>query len=348
MPNRPALGLFDIMQVDPLSAGSTAEMYATRLDQWALADELGFDAGFIAERHFMPQFACSSASVWLAAASQRCPRMRLGAMGYTLPLREPVELAEEVAMLDQLTGGRLEIGFGLGHRQEEFVARGLESIDRVVVFQERLALMQALWSGGAVTLEDESTTIRGVQVSPLVNQQPHPPLWFAGTNPAAAQWTASRGLQLALGFKATAQLAPAAAAYRAGVGARGDLGVTEVPSPLGSVALMRNVSVAETDDDARNEVIDDLMRLDRHFNVALASVSSATHRAETEKRYDGMAASDVMIAGSPDTVARRIREAQEGLRIDVFLANPWAAGVPAERIERNLRLLAGPVRERLG
>ena len=125
------LGLFDIMQVDPTDPADTAEVYRRRLDHLALADELGFAVAFTAERHFMAEYRCPAPCAWLGAASQRTRRIRLGVLAYTLPLHPPVALAEEVAVLDQLTGGRLEIGLGLGHRPEELVAVGVDPARRV-------------------------------------------------------------------------------------------------------------------------------------------------------------------------------------------------------------------------
>ena len=342
------LGLFDIMQVDPVLQPDPATMYRQRLDHLALADELGFDIAFGAERHFLPNYACPSATAWIAAATQRTSRMRLGVLGYTLPLREPVELAEEIAVLDQLAGGRLDVGFGLGHRVEELVARGIDPHTRIARFQERVAILQALWSGGQVSFERDELIIRNVAIHPVPSQDPHPPLWFAGTEAGAAQWMAARGMGLAIGFKPTDQLIPAVAAFFAGQQARTPESIAAEPArPAGSLALMRHVYVSDTDEQARDEVVEDLMRLDEHFGAAVASGDRDAHRATARERFAAMQRDDVMIAGGPGTVARTIADQQQRLRIDLFLANVYAAGVPPERVERTMRLLAGPVRSAL-
>src|SRR4051794_16927730 len=103
------LGLFDVMQADPLRNLSLHEVYRSRLDDLELADELGFSVAFCAERHFTSVCQCPAPGAWLGAASQRTSRMRLGVLGYTLPIHQPVQLAEEIALLDQLTGGRLDV-----------------------------------------------------------------------------------------------------------------------------------------------------------------------------------------------------------------------------------------------
>jgi alkanesulfonate monooxygenase SsuD/methylene tetrahydromethanopterin reductase-like flavin-dependent oxidoreductase (luciferase family) len=342
------LGLFDIMQVDPVLQPDARTMYQQRLDHLALADELGFDIAFSAERHFLPNHVCPSATAWIAAATQRTRKMRLGVLGYTLPLRETVELSEEVAVLDHLAGGRLDIGFGLGHRIEELGARGIDPSTRIGRFQERLAVLQALWSGGKVSFEKGDLVIRDVAINPVPYQDPHPPLWFAGTDAAAAQWMAARGLGLAVGFKPTDQLVPAVAAFFAGRQARTPESIAAEPErPAGSLALMRHVYVSDTDDRARDDVMDDLMLLDETFGAKAASGSRDDHRKTARERYEQMLRDDVMIAGGPETVARMIAGQQQVLRFDLFLSNVYAAGVTPDRIERSLRLLAGPVREAL-
>ena len=347
-PSRLKLGLFDIMQVDPVLRPDVHTMYRQRLDQLALADALGFDVAFSAERHFLPAYVCSSATAWIAAATQRAHRMRLGVLGYTLPLRETVELAEEVAVLDQLAGGRLEVGFGLGHRVEELSARGIDPAGRIGRFQERFAVLQALWSGGRISFERPDLLIRDVAITPVPYQDPHPPLWFAGTEPIAAQWTGSRGMGLAVGFKPTDKLVPAVAAFLAGQQARTpETRAAEPERPLGRLALMRHVYVSDSDERARAEVIEDLMRLDEVFGTPAASGDRAAHRASAEERLETMLRDDVMIAGGTETVARTIADQQQRLKLDLFLANVHAAGVGPDRIERSLRLLAGPVREAL-
>jgi len=342
-------GLFDIMQIDPLSGYELPMMFSERFADLAYADELGFDVAFTAERHFMPQFAASSATAWVAAASQRTSRMRLGVMGYTLPIKAPVELAEDVAVLDLLTNGRLEIGFGTGHRVEELIALGVDPAQRIVLFQERLALLKTLWSGGGVSFERGDIRVRDVKVSPLSVQEPHPPLWFAGTEPIAARWMGENGLGLAVGFKPSEQLTPAIAAFLKGRASRSaELAETEPPRPLGSIALMRSVIVGESDERVRNEVIDDLLRLEEAIKGPQDAGSRADRRRAADEQFATMIAPETMIAGSAETVAASIQQRRRQLRFDLFLANVHATGASSERIRTTLDLLAGPVRKQLG
>lgn len=342
------LGLFDIMQIDPLADGDLAAMYAQRLDDLALADELGFEIAFAAERHFLPPFAAASVTAWLGAASQCTRRMRLGAMAWTLPIKAPVELAEHIATLDLLANGRLEAGFGTGHRVEELVALGVDPVQRITLFQERLALLKALWSGGQVTFERGDVHLREVVVSPSPIQVPHPPLWYAGTEPVAAQWMGANGLGLAIGFKPTEQLVPAIAAFLKGRAARpAELLETDPARPSGSVALMRSVVIGESDRRVREEVVDDLVRLDEYVKGGAGEGSRADRHAAASEQFDAMIAADVMIAGDVDVVAAGIAASREQLHCDLFLANVYAMGASPERVRATVTALAGPVREQL-
>ncbi|HYJ13717.1 MAG TPA: LLM class flavin-dependent oxidoreductase [Thermomicrobiales bacterium] len=342
------LGLFDIMQIDPLRQSDVPTMLSERLDDLERIDRLGYDAAFVAERHFLTQFAAASATAWLGAASQRTSRLRLGALAYTLPIKAPVELVEDIVMLDALTKGRLEVGFGMGHRVEELIALGVDPNQRIPLFQERLAVTKALLTGGAITYERNGLDLRGVAVSPVPVQDPFPPLWFAGTDPLASQWMAANGLGLAVGFKPTSVLAPTVAAYLAGLDSRTVEAIAAEPErPLGRMALMRSVIVGESDQRVRDEVTDDLLRLGELVDGEQSAATRGERRDGVSERFAEMIRDEVMIAGSVDTVASAIRGSRAEIPFDLFLASPYAMGASRERIATTLDLLGGPVREQL-
>ncbi len=345
LPLAPRIGLFDIMQMDPITGDDPGAMYRVRLDDLALADELGISVAFAAERHFLPTYACPSATTWLAAASQRTTRIRLGVLAYTLPIRAPVQLAEEIAVLDWLSNGRVEIGMGLGHRVEELAALGVDPTQRVTLFQERLALLRGLWSGGEVSFERGDVRLRKVTIAPLSVQEPHPPLWFAGTDPGAAHWMGAQGMGLAVGFKSTADLQPAVAAFMAGRANRTpEVIASEPPHRSGSIALMRSVVVGDSEDRVRAEITDDLVRIGEKLGPD--GVTLAERRDAARAQIDAMIRNEVMFAGSPEQVAEGILRAKNQLPFDLLLANVYAMGASRERIQTSIRLLAGPVTER--
>ncbi len=338
------LGLFDIFQIDPTDASDHATVYRRRLDDLALADELGLSVAFTAERHFLAHFRCPAPGAWLGAASQRTRRMRLGVLAYTLPLHSPVLLAEEIAVLDHVSGGRLEVGFGLGHRPEELVALGIDPAQRIPMFQQRLAIIQALWSGGQVSIESPFDTIRGVVINPLPLQVPHPPLWYAGTNPAAAGWAGSFGLNLALGFAPTQALQPASNTFIAGREKRRSQPQDGPQAPGGRIALMRHVFLADDDQRAHAEMVDALIRLEASQQTA-GEGSRPDRRASAAEEAERLVREEVYMAGGPETVARAIHAARQALGFDLFLANIYTPAITQDQTRRMLHLLAGPVRD---
>lgn len=340
------LGLFDIQQVDPLSDADHETVFKDRLDDLAYADKLGFAIAFVAERHYLRTYRCQASSVWLGAASQRTTSMRLGVLAHTLPITPPVRLAEEIALLDQLTGGRIEVGVGLGHREEELVANSVDPADRIAIFQERLAIMEGLWAGGSVTVDSQHNRITDVFLHPKPVQQPHPPLWFAGTQPNAALWAGQHGMNLAIGFAPSDQLFGATASFRHGLALRKSRTEANDDIRRGQVALMRQMYVGPTDKKVRAEMIADLMRLGELDQPATAANRADRKRQATE-HYERLLNEDIFIAGDPETVARSIVDARNKLGSSLILANVYAAGIEQDRVRRTMELLAGPVRAAL-
>ena len=104
---------------------SSAEVYANAIAQAELADALGFDAVWLAEHHFS-SYGYSPNPLYLAVKiAERTKKVRIGTAVVVLPLHHPLRLAEDIAMVDQLTGGRLEVGFGRGYQDYEFQRLGV-------------------------------------------------------------------------------------------------------------------------------------------------------------------------------------------------------------------------------
>lgn len=341
------LGLFDIMQVDPLDARDHAAIYRERLEDLAFADELGFDLAFVAERHYLQHYRTPMPGAFLAAATQRTARLRLGVLAYTLPLHAPVRLAEEVAMLDQLSGGRIEVGVGLGHRKEELIANGIDPSVRIPMFQERLAVIEGLWSGAQVSIDSAFTTIKDIAINPPPVQTPHPPLWYAGVDTTAATWAGQHGMSMAIGFAPLRDLIPAAAGFAAGKRVRAEFDGDQIERPgAGRLALMQHVYIADTDEQAFSEMADDLERL-AELQPDAGATSTEARKAAARKELERLIEQNIFLAGSPAAVANGIRFAQQSLGVDVYLANVYAAGVDRARVHRTMRHLATTVRTAL-
>lgn len=335
-----SFGLFDNLQIDPSDLRPAGEIFAQRLDDLAYAESVGLWGAFTAERHFWKLYRSVAPTAWVAAASQRTTTMRLGVLAYTLPLHEPARLAEEIAYLDTLSNGRLEVGVGLGHRPAELEQTGIDPHTRVPLFQERFAVLQGLLAGGTVTVDTEYHTLRDISAGMRPVQNPHPPIWFAGTETHAVSWAGINGLHLAVGFAPVKSLFPAVAAFRAARAARAEQ-VEDESTQLsgGRVAFMRHLYISDSDDLAKQEMVDDIYRLSG-TDPRVLDGSRPNRREEAEAEAQRLVDQEAVLAGGVESVAERLKFARTVLGLDLFLGNVYPAGVEQERVRRTMRLLA--------
>lgn len=173
---------------------SELQVYHETLEELALADALGFHGAWLVEHHFMREYSHSSApEVFLAAASQRTQRLRLGHAVIALPYNNAVRVAERVAALDLLSNGRLEVGIGRGFSPREYAIFGAAMGDSRAHLQEGLAILRAA-GGGPVQHQGKLYQLENIDILPKPLQQPHPPLWVAAVSPQTFAWAAQEGI----------------------------------------------------------------------------------------------------------------------------------------------------------
>ncbi|PYE26057.1 putative FMN-dependent luciferase-like monooxygenase [Rhizobium sp. PP-CC-3A-592] len=144
---RKHLGFFTRL-LDEVSPG---ERYRLAAEQIGHAEAFGFDSAWIAQHHFHPEEGgLPSPSVFLAYVAARTERIRLGTGVITLPMENPIRVAEDAAVLDLLSNGRLEVGFGTGGTRESFEEFGIDSATRGEVYARNLALVRTAWAGKAL------------------------------------------------------------------------------------------------------------------------------------------------------------------------------------------------------
>jgi alkanesulfonate monooxygenase SsuD/methylene tetrahydromethanopterin reductase-like flavin-dependent oxidoreductase (luciferase family) len=341
------LALFDNLQIDPLDRRPPADIFDQRFDDLAYAESLGYWGAFTAERHFMSTYRSVAPGAWIAAASQRTSTIRLGVLAWTLALHQPPQLAEEIALLDHLTRGRLEVGVGLGHRPAELQQTGIDPATRIPLFQERFAVLTGLLSGASVRVESEYHTIRDVAPGLISIQKPIPPLWYAGTDPRAGAWAGWQGMSLAVGFAPTEALVPIVEAYRQ---ARSEYEIRQneqnLPITGGRIALMRVVYASDTETVARAEMANDIYRLSG-LDPRVIDGSRPNRRSEAAAEVKRLVDDEMVIGGGPDELTAYLERTREQLGFDTFIASVYPAGVEQERVRRTMRLLATEVAPKL-
>jgi alkanesulfonate monooxygenase SsuD/methylene tetrahydromethanopterin reductase-like flavin-dependent oxidoreductase (luciferase family) len=188
-------GVFDHMD---RAQPDLAAQYADRLELIRAYDRGGLHGYHMAEHHGTPLGLAPSPSVFLAAAAQHTERLRLGTLVYTLALYHPLRLAEEICMLDHITGGRFDLGIGRGISPIELSFYGLTEEEANERFVEcRDIVLAALTSerlthdGTRYRFDDVPMVIRPVQ-------QPHPPLWYGVSRPSSCAWAAANDVNVVM------------------------------------------------------------------------------------------------------------------------------------------------------
>jgi alkanesulfonate monooxygenase SsuD/methylene tetrahydromethanopterin reductase-like flavin-dependent oxidoreductase (luciferase family) len=302
---------------------------------WEHIEQVRFvrDAGFhsiFAGQHFLPApYQMLQPVPLLARLAAEAGDLRVGAGILLLPLLNPVEVAEQAATLDVLTGGRFVLGVGLGYRDEENAAFGLPA-DRVRVYREKLDVVTRLLEGEEVTASGHGYQLEGARLAPRPLQRPRPPIWMAANSDAAVR----RAAQLADTWyvnphTTVVEVERQLALFRAERGSE----PTELP-------LMREACVAPTDDEA-------LALAARYLVPKYAAYvewgqSDVLPRSDTLRReWDDLRAGR-FIVGGPEIAVEQIR-ALAGLGVTELVLRVQWPGLPQRDALRTLELLASDV-----
>ncbi len=177
-------------------AGEAASLYATLLEHACDAERKGVDLVWISERPFAAGARLPAALPLAAALAARTRRLRIGVGPLALPLYHPIRVGEDVATLDGISGGRIELALGLGADGEVFTRFGVARRGRGERLEEGIFLLRAAFSGEAVAFEGVHHRVSGVSVSPRPVQRPEPPIWLGATADAAVRRAAHVGAGL--------------------------------------------------------------------------------------------------------------------------------------------------------
>jgi len=185
------------------------------IEQCVLADRMGFDAVWFVEHHFLTSFSMSPCpEVMFGALSRLTKRIRLGFGVVILPYHHPVRVAERVAMVDHLSGGRVEFGTGRSAAYEQ-TGMGIDPRHTRAMWEESLEMIPRVWEDGLFAWEGQYWNVPPREVRPKPFQKPHPPIWVAALQPATYELAAQKGIGvMALSVAAPSYLAPHIKKYK--------------------------------------------------------------------------------------------------------------------------------------
>jgi alkanesulfonate monooxygenase SsuD/methylene tetrahydromethanopterin reductase-like flavin-dependent oxidoreductase (luciferase family) len=180
----------------PGSGRDFADLYREMFRQAERAEELGFDSLWLTEHHFTDDGYLPSMIPMAAALAARTTRVTIGTYVLLAPFHHPVKLAEDTAVTDVISNGRLRLGLGLGYRPEEFEGFGIPRNERLGRTLETIEIMRRAWTGERFDFAGKYFNFRGVRVLPRPVSRPHPEILWG----AAATKAIERAARMDLGF----------------------------------------------------------------------------------------------------------------------------------------------------
>lgn len=182
---------------------SHRQVYDEVIEQAILADQLGYHAFWLAEHHFTDYGICPSPAVLSAAIAARTKRIRIGAAISVLPFHDPRLVAEEYAMVDVISGGRLDFGVGRGYSPSEFHALDIPMTESQARFDESLTILEGLWNSDVFSYDGRYFRVPEISIRPQPVQSPVP-IWVAAVRPESFERAARAGRQ----FMSAPQITP--------------------------------------------------------------------------------------------------------------------------------------------
>ncbi|MDE0028313.1 MAG: LLM class flavin-dependent oxidoreductase [Deltaproteobacteria bacterium] len=323
-------GVFDHLDRGDLPL---TEYYEARLRLVEAYDREGFYAYHLAEHHSTPLGMAPSPSVFLAAVAQRTRRLRFGPMVYALPLYHPIRLIEEICMLDQMSGGRLDIGFGRGASPIELAAYGQDPKQAQRVYAEGVDLILQGLTRKTLDFAGEFFTFRDVPMELEPLQRPHPPLWYGVHSTESAERAARRRLNIV-------SLDPAQPTRTFTDRFRevwNELHGNGADLP--KIGLGRFIVVADDDETALRIARRAYPVWHRSFTYLFRLRGSSPNHPRPPD-FDGAIASGQGVAGAPDTVKTLLRAQLRGAGANYFIGQFAFGDISLDEALRSVDLFA--------
>jgi alkanesulfonate monooxygenase SsuD/methylene tetrahydromethanopterin reductase-like flavin-dependent oxidoreductase (luciferase family) len=326
-------GVFDHLDRNDLPL---REYYEQRLKVIEAFDRSGFYAYHVAEHHFTPLGMAPSPSVFLAAIGQRTTRLRFGTFVYALPVHHPLRVLEEICMLDHLSGGRLEIGFGRGSVPFEISYYGQNAQERQQIYAERLDLILKAFTVDTLSWKGRYDQFDNVPMEFKPLQKPHPPLWYGAHSPDSAERAARKGLNIV-----TNDMPPSARAIVARY--RDVWGQAQSAAELPKMGLVRFIVVADSDAQALAIARRAYLRWRASFTYLSELNGTLPDSPLRADSFDDLIGQGQAIAGAPETVRAFLAAQVDDSRANYIVGQFCFGDLTLEDMQRSVALFAAHV-----
>jgi alkanesulfonate monooxygenase SsuD/methylene tetrahydromethanopterin reductase-like flavin-dependent oxidoreductase (luciferase family) len=326
-------GVFDHLDRNDLPL---REYYEQRLNVIEALDRSGFYAYHVAEHHFTPLGMAPSPSVFLSAIAQRTTRLRFGTFVYALPVHHPLRVLEEICMLDHMSGGRLEIGFGRGSVPFEISYYGQNAEERQEIYAERLELILKAFTVKTLTWKGRYDQFENVPMEMEPFQKPHPPLWYGAHSPDSAERAARKGLNMVtndMPANARAIVARYREIWRDVQG----------PATLPKMGVVRFIVVADSDAKAMTSARRAYLRWRSSFTYLSEMNGTMPNSPLRVESFDALIGQGQAIAGSPETVRAFLAAQVEDSKANYIVGQFCFGDLALEEMLRSVELFSTQV-----
>jgi alkanesulfonate monooxygenase SsuD/methylene tetrahydromethanopterin reductase-like flavin-dependent oxidoreductase (luciferase family) len=299
------------------------------------AREAGFDLICTGQHYLAAPYQMTTSLPLLARLAAEAEGMEVAATVILVPLHNPVELAESVATMDAICGGRFIFGIGLGYRDEEYISFGIQRGERVGRLREALKVMQLLWTQEEVEFHGRYYQVPKVKPATRPVQQPHPPIWVAANNNAAIRRAARWGYPWLINPHATVPMvAQQLSQYRQSLR---DSGHAEP----GVLPMMRELYIAQ---DRETAYVASRPYLEGKYQAyaAWGQDRALPGNESFSIPYEDLCR-DRFLLGSPSDVAQEIERYQDELGINYLIFRMQWPGMEHAQVMRQIELMAREV-----
>ena len=336
-----ACGIFESLSGSPF--GRDAVDYPALIRSIQDAERSGYEYYFLIEHQSTPYPGVTSPNVFLAAVAQATTTIRLGAMVYQLPFHHPIRLAQDIATLDRISGGRVEFGLGYGVAPAEFASWHVDFDRRREMGIEAMEIIRKAWTGESFSYDGQYWKFTDAIAQPVPFQTPHPRIWMGAHSHASFDYAAAMNFDLAQNIDVENVIAEKFAYFHKAWDARAHSG------PRPRTMIVRHVHVAETDELAIAQAqpyMREGLAGQRGVNLARSVKPDASaERKETAriylestKGYDFWVGEGLAFVGSPASVIEQIRKQRARIGYDILLTHHHITTMPDGMVRESQRL----------